>query len=104
MCKRRERGPKARSTPPARPRIFYMLAGDCMPIKSPPNTSSDYLDDNGLRFQSRALTISESDWQLRPGWKEERLDLSALVSPNAPKKAVLLACFELQKRLGLTRE
>ena len=79
---------------------FYMLSGDCMAIKSA-EYIHDYLDDNDVDF-IESFDYFESDW-IKTGWKEERLIYRHWFNERTQKKR-FYGMFELQKRLGLTRD
>ncbi|MGB3243528.1 MAG: DUF5928 domain-containing protein [Sulfitobacter sp.] len=78
---------------------FYMLSGDCMAIKSAEYTHQ-FLDDNDADF-IESVDYFESDW-IKTGWKEERLIYRHWFNERAQKK-LFYAMFEVQKRMGLTR-
>jgi hypothetical protein len=79
---------------------FYMLSGDCMPIKSA-EYAHEFLDDDGTDF-IESFDFFESDW-IKTGMKEERLIYRHLFNERNHKK-IFYAAFDLQKRLGLKRE
>lgn len=79
---------------------FYMLSGDCMPIKSA-EYAHDFLDANDCDY-IESFDYFESDW-IKTGWKEERLIYRHWFNERSQKKR-FYAMFEVQKRLGLTRE
>lgn len=79
---------------------FYMLSGDCMAIKSAEYTHQ-FLADHDIDF-IESNDYFESDW-IKTGWKEERLIYRHWFNERTQKKR-FYAMFELQKRLGLTRE
>jgi hypothetical protein len=79
---------------------FYMLSGDCMPIKSATyvhqfldNTDADYIESHDY---------FDSDW-IKTGWKEERLIYRHYFNERTQKK-LFYAMFEAQKKLGITRK
>jgi hypothetical protein len=78
---------------------FYMLSGDCMPIKS-----SDYihtfLDTTEVDY-IESFDFFASDW-IKTGIKEERLIYRHLFNERT-QKVLFYASMRLQKRLGLTR-
>lgn len=79
---------------------FYMLSGDCMPIKSAEYVHR-YLDDNDADF-IESFDFFDSNW-IKTGWKEERLIYRHWFNErNQPKW--FYGMFELQKRLGLARK
>jgi hypothetical protein len=79
---------------------FYMLSGDCMAIKSAEYTHQ-FLDNNDADF-IESYDYFESDW-IKTGWTEERLIYRHWFNERTQKKR-FYAMFNLQKRLGLTRE
>ena len=79
---------------------FYMLSGDCMAIKSA-EYAHRYLDENDVDFVE-SFDYFESDW-IKTGWKEERLIYRHWFNERTQKKR-FYGMFELQKRLGLTRD
>jgi len=79
---------------------FYMLSGDCMAIKSAEYTHQ-FLDDNDVDFVE-SCDFFESDW-IKTGWKEERLIYRHWFNERTQKKRFYWM-FELQRKLGLTRE
>ena len=79
---------------------FYMLSGDCMAIKSA-EYAHNYLDENDVDF-IESFDYYESDW-IKTGWKEERLIYRHWFNERTQKRRFYWM-FELQKRLGLTRE
>ncbi|MGR3502004.1 DUF5928 domain-containing protein [Pseudaestuariivita sp.] len=78
---------------------FFMLSGDCMPIKSA-EYIHQFLDDRACDF-IESHDYFESNW-IKTGWKEERLIYRHWFNERTQKKA-FYAMFEAQKRLGLTR-
>ena len=79
---------------------FYMLSGDCMPIKSAAyvhklldETDADYIESHDY---------FESDW-IKTGWKEERLIYRHIFNERTQKR-LFYWMFDLQKKLGLTRK
>ncbi|OWU86036.1 glycosyl transferase [Oceanicola sp. 22II-s10i] len=79
---------------------FYMLSGDCMAVKSA-EFAHDYLDAHDCDF-IESFDYFESDW-IKTGFKEERLIYRHWFNERT-HKAWFYRSFELQKRLGLTRE
>lgn len=79
---------------------FYMLSGDCMAIKSA-EYSHDFLDANDCDF-IESFDYFESDW-IKTGWKEERLIYRHWFNERT-QKWLFYTMFDLQRRLGLTRE
>ena len=79
---------------------FYMLSGDCMPVKSAAY-AHDFLDSNELDYIEN-FDFFESDW-IKTGFKEERLIYRHWFNERTRKK-LFYGSYELQKRLGLTRQ
>ena len=79
---------------------FYMLSGDCMPVKSAAY-AKDFLDSNELDYIEN-FDFFDSDW-IKTGFKEERLIYRHWFNERTQKK-LFYGSYELQKRLGLTRE
>ncbi len=79
---------------------FYMLSGDCMPIKSAKYTHA-FLDDNDKDYVE-SFDYFNSDW-IKTGMKEERLIYRHFFNERT-QKWLFYRSFELQKKLGLTRE
>lgn len=79
---------------------FYMLSGDCMAIKSAEYTHQ-FLDDNDVDF-IESFDFFESDW-IKIGFKEERLIYRHWFNERT-HKSLFYASFNLQRKLGLTRE
>ena len=78
---------------------FYMLSGDCMPIKS-----SDYVHEFLDRTEVdyiESFDFFNSDW-IKTGIKEERLVYRHLFNERN-QKALFYGSMNLQKRLGLQR-
>ena len=78
---------------------FYMLSGDCMPIKPAAHVHA-YLDREDVDY-IETNDFFESDW-IRTGPKEERLIYRHYVNERG-RKRLFYASMELQKRLGLKR-
>ncbi|MEM8692071.1 MAG: DUF5928 domain-containing protein [Pseudomonadota bacterium] len=78
---------------------FYMLSGDCMPIKSAAYAHR-FLDENDADF-IESFDYFESDW-IKTGMKEERLIYRHLFNERKNKR-LFYAAFGLQRRLGLRR-
>ncbi len=78
---------------------FYLLSGDCMPIKT-----AEYihrrLDEDDADF-IESFDFFDSDW-IKTGWKEERLIYRHWFNERTQKNA-FYAMFHLQKWLRLTR-
>ena len=79
---------------------FYMLSGDCQPIKTA-DYIHEYLDNNDCDFVE-SFDYFESDW-IKTGMKEERLIYRHFFNERTQKWRFYTS-FEIQKRLGLTRE
>ena len=78
---------------------FYMLSGDCMPIK-PVTHMHQFLDDSGKDYIEHH-DYFESDW-IKVGLKEERLIYRHWFNERA-RKPVFYASVTVQKALGLQR-
>ena len=78
---------------------FYMLSGDCMPIKSSQYVH-DFLDRAEVDY-IESFDFFSSDW-IKTGIKEERLIYRHLFNERN-QKALFYAAMTLQKRLGLQR-
>ncbi|CUH51001.1 DUF5928 domain-containing protein [Shimia marina] len=79
---------------------FYMLSGDCMVIKSS-EYIHNFLDDNDVDF-IESFDFFESDW-IKTGMKAERLIYRHWFNERTQKRR-FYATFNLQKKLGFTRE
>ena len=79
---------------------FYMLSGDCMPIKSAEYTHQ-FLDDNDADF-IESFDYFESDW-IKTGMKEERLIYRHFFNERK-HKTLFYGSYKLQQRMGLTRK
>ncbi|UWQ90739.1 beta-1,6-N-acetylglucosaminyltransferase [Rhodobacteraceae bacterium M382] len=79
---------------------FYMLSGDCMAIKTA-EYAHHFLDSNDYDF-IESFDFFESDW-IKTGIKEERLTYRHYFNERTHKK-LFYAAFNLQKRLGVSRE
>ena len=79
---------------------FYMLSGDCMPIKSAEYIHS-YLADQDSDF-IESFDFFESDW-IKTGMKEDRLIYRHFVNERAEKKR-FYRHYEFQKKWGLARK
>ncbi|MGL4309856.1 MAG: DUF5928 domain-containing protein [Paracoccaceae bacterium] len=79
---------------------FYMLSGDCMPIKTA-EYIHDFLDRNEADF-IEAFDFFKSDW-IKTGIKEERLVYRHYFNERLRKK-LFYGALGLQKRLGIRRE
>ena len=78
---------------------FYMLSGDCMPIKSAEYAHA-FLDAEDCDY-IESFDFFESDW-IKTGFKEERLIYRHWFNERK-RKRLFYASYDLQKRLGLTR-
>lgn len=78
---------------------FYMLSGDCMPIKSA-EYAHDFLDQNDVDY-IESFDFFESDW-IKTGIKEERLIYRHLFNERTQPKLFYQA-LKLQRRFGLKR-
>ncbi len=79
---------------------FYMLSGDCMPVKSAEYVHQ-FLDDHDADF-IESDDYFDSDW-IKTGWKEERLIYRHWFNERTQKRR-FYAMYELQRRLGLVRK
>lgn len=78
---------------------FYMLSGDCMPIKSA-EYAHDYLDRNDVDY-IESFDFFKSDW-IKTGIKDERLIYRHYFNERG-RKRLFYASMEWQRRLGLQR-
>ena len=74
---------------------FYMLSGDCMPVKSAAY-AHDYLDAHDLDYIEN-FDFFDSDW-IKTGFKEERLIYRHWFNERS-HKALFYASLQLQQRL-----
>ncbi len=79
---------------------FYMLSGDCMPIKSSEYVHQ-FLDQTEVDY-IECFDFFNSDW-IKTGIKEERLIYRHLFNERNQKQ-LFYASMNLQKRMGLTRQ
>ncbi|PID40184.1 MAG: glycosyl transferase [Rhodobacterales bacterium] len=79
---------------------FYMLSGDCMAIKSA-EYAHDFLDRDDADY-IESFDYFESDW-IKTGMKEERLIYRHFFNERTQKWRFYTS-YNLQKKLGLTRE
>ncbi|MDO5657128.1 MAG: DUF5928 domain-containing protein [Paracoccus sp. (in: a-proteobacteria)] len=79
---------------------FYMLSGDCMPIKSA-EYAHDFLDREHVDY-IESFDFFESDW-IKTGFKEERLIYRHWFNERSQSR-LFYASYNLQRRFGLTRE
>lgn len=78
---------------------FYMLSGDCMPVKSA-EYAHDFLDAEDCDF-IESFDFFASDW-IKTGIKAERLIYRHWFNERK-QKALFYASMNLQRRLGLQR-
>ncbi len=78
---------------------FYMLSGDCMPIKTA-EYARDFLDRRDADF-IESFDFHDSDW-IKTGFKEERLIYRHWFNERTQPK-LFYGSHAIQKRLGLTR-
>ncbi len=78
---------------------FYMISGDCMPIKSA-RFIHEFLDAHD-RDYIESFDFFRSDW-IKTGLKEERLIYRHFVNERE-RKWLFYTLLEVQKRLGLKR-
>ena len=79
---------------------FYMVSGDCMAIKSAEYTHA-LLDASDADY-IESFDYFESDW-IKTGMKEERLIYRHFFNERTQKRRFYTS-FNLQRKLGLTRE
>ena len=79
---------------------FYMLSGDCQPIKTA-DFIHEYLDNNDCDF-IESFDYFESNW-IKTGFKEERLIYRHFFNERTRKWLFYLS-FNLQRKLGITRK
>lgn len=79
---------------------FYMLSGDCMPIKTA-ESAHEFLDNNDVDYVE-SFDYFESDW-IKTGMKEERLIYRHFFNERTQKWR-FYASFNLQKKFNLARE
>ena len=79
---------------------FYMLSGDCMAIKSA-EYAHDFLGRDNCDY-IESFDYFESDW-IKTGMKEERLIYRHFFNERTQKRR-FYAAFNLQRKLGLTRD
>jgi len=78
---------------------FYMLSGDCMPIKSA-EYAHDFLDREEVDY-IESFDFFRSDW-IKTGIKEERLIYRHWFNERTQKR-LFYAAMDLQRKLKLTR-
>ena len=79
---------------------FYMLSGDCMPIKSAEYVH-DFLDGTDIDY-IESFDFFSSDW-IKTGMKEDRLFYRHIFNERT-HKWLFYASYEIQKKLGLNRK
>ncbi|SMX45533.1 DUF5928 domain-containing protein [Actibacterium lipolyticum] len=79
---------------------FYMLSGDCMPVKSAKYVHA-FLDAEDVDY-IESFDFMTSDW-IKTGMKEDRLIYRHLFNERTQKK-LYYGSYNLQKSLGLTRK
>ena len=79
---------------------FYMVSGDCMPIKSA-RYLHDLLDADDVDY-IESFDYFDSNW-IKTGFREERLIYRHWFNERT-HKSLFYASYNLQKRFGLTRE
>ncbi len=79
---------------------FYMLSGDCMPIKSATYVH-DFLDNDDVDY-IESFDFFESDW-IKTGWKKERLIYRHFFNERTQSKR-FYGTFKVQEALGMTRD
>ena len=79
---------------------FYLLSGDCMPIKSA-EYCRDMLDRESVDF-IESHDYFRSDW-IKTGFTEERLIYRHFFNERSQRR-LFYASYALQKKLGLTRK
>ena len=84
----------------ARATHFYLLSGDCMPIKSSEYVH-DFLDRTAVDY-IETFDFFNSDW-IKTGIKDERLIYRHLFNERNQKR-LFYASMTLQKRLNLARK
>ena len=84
----------------ARATHFYMVSGDCMPIKSA-GFAHQMLDQNDVDY-IESHDFFDSNW-IKTGFREERLIYRHYFNERTQKRRFYTA-LELQKRFGMTRK
>ncbi|HSF92672.1 MAG TPA: beta-1,6-N-acetylglucosaminyltransferase, partial [Paracoccaceae bacterium] len=79
---------------------FYMLSGDCMPIKSAEHTHA-FLEENDLDF-IECFDFFKGDW-IKTGMKEDRLIYRHFFNERK-RKRLFYASLNVQRYLGLKRD
>jgi len=79
---------------------FYMVSGDCMPVKSA-DFLHDFLDGDDVDY-IESFDYFESNW-IKTGFREERLIYRHLFNERT-QKWLFYASFNLQKKLNITRD
>lgn len=78
---------------------FYMLSGDCMPIKTAEHVH-DFLDAEDVDY-IESFDFFRSDW-IKTGMREDRLIYRHYFNERLNKR-LFYATYDLQKKFGLTR-
>ena len=78
---------------------FYMLSGDCMPIKTA-EYAHDFLDAEDVDY-IESFDFFRTDW-IKTGMREDRLIYRHFFNERLQKR-LFYATYDLQKRFGLTR-
>jgi hypothetical protein len=78
---------------------FYLISGDCMPIKTA-EYARDFLDEHDSDF-IESFDFFASDW-IKTGMREERLIYRHWFNERTQPRR-FYATYQAQKRLGLTR-
>ncbi|MFI0476312.1 DUF5928 domain-containing protein [Paracoccus jiaweipingae] len=79
---------------------FYMLSGDCMPVKTA-EFAHDFLDSEDCDY-IESFDFFKSDW-IKTGFKEERLIYRHPFNERTQSRR-FYAFYELQRRLNVTRK
>ena len=79
---------------------FYMLSGDCMPIKTAEHAHA-FLDAQDCDY-IESYDFHSSDW-IKTGFKEERLTYYHWFNERKNKR-LFYASYDLQRRLGISRK
>ncbi|MCA0273277.1 MAG: beta-1,6-N-acetylglucosaminyltransferase [Proteobacteria bacterium] len=79
---------------------FYMLSGDCMPVKTAEHVH-DFLDAEDADY-IESFDFFRSDW-IKTGMREDRLIYRHFFNERQQKR-LFYAAYELQKRFGFRRD
>lgn len=79
---------------------FYMVSGDCMPVKSADHLH-DFLDHDDVDYVE-SFDYFESDW-IKTGFREERLIYRHWFNERT-QKWLFYTSFNLQRRFNITRD